>query len=67
MMGMTSIDVTCHLCMMGMTSIDVVHVLRRDHQKISYERHGHESIEEKSLSQVMSRKTTLRRIREVKG
>ena len=33
-------------------------ILRRDHKKISYERRAYESVDEKSLSYVMSRKTT---------
>ena len=32
--------------------------LRRDNQKIFYERRNYESVDEKSLSQAMSRKTT---------
>ena len=46
--------------------------LRRDHQKKkkkknSYERRDYESVDEKSLSLIMSRKSTQRRIRAVKG
>ena len=41
--------------------------IRRDHQKISYERRDYESVEEKSLSQAMSRKTTNKRIQALKG
>ena len=33
-------------------------ILRRDHPKISYERRAYESVNEKSLSWVMPRKTT---------
>ena len=36
-------------------------------KKISYERRDYESVDEKSLSQAMSRKTTKKRIQEVKG
>ena len=36
-------------------------------KKISYERRDYESVDEKSLSWVMSRKTTKKRIQEVKG
>ena len=32
--------------------------LRRDHQKISYERRDYESVDKKRLSWAMSRKTT---------
>ena len=40
----------------------------RDHQKKkSYERRDYESVDEKSLSKAMSRKTTKKRIQEVKG
>ena len=41
--------------------------IRRDHQKISYERRDYESVEEKSLSQAMSRKTMNKRIQALKG
>ena len=41
--------------------------IRRDHQKISYERCDYESVEEKSLSQAMSRKTMNKRIQALKG
>ena len=41
--------------------------IRRDHQKISYERRNYVSVEKKSLSQVMSRKTTNKRIQALKG
>ena len=41
---------------------------RRDHQKKnSIERRDYESVDEKSLSYAMSRKTTKKRIQEVKG
>ena len=36
-------------------------------KKISYERCAYESVDEKSLSQVMSRKTTKKRIWSIKG
>ena len=36
-------------------------------EKISYERRAYESVDEKSLSQVMSRKTTKKRIHAFKG
>ena len=36
-------------------------------KKISYERRDHESVDEKSLSWAMSRKTTKKRIQAVKG
>ena len=36
-------------------------------KKISHERHDYESVDEKSLSKAMSRKTTKKRIQEVKG
>ena len=36
-------------------------------KKISNERRDYESVDEKSLSQAMSRKTTKKRIQEVKG
>ena len=37
--------------------------LRRDHQKISFERRDYESVDEKSLSYAMSRKTMEKKIR----
>ena len=36
-------------------------------EKISYERRAYESVDEKSLSQAMSRKTTKKRIHAFKG
>ena len=36
-------------------------------KKISYERRDYESVDEKSLSEAMSRKTTKRRIQALKG
>ena len=36
--------------------------LRRDHQKTFYERRDYESVDEKSLSQAMSRKNTKKKI-----
>ena len=36
-------------------------------KKISYERRDYESVDEKSLSKVMSRKTTKKRIQALKG
>ena len=36
-------------------------------KKISYERRDYESVDEKSLSQVITRKTTKERIQAVKG
>ena len=36
-------------------------------KKISYERRGYESVDENSLSEAMSRKTTKRRIQALKG
>ena len=33
-------------------------ILRRDHQKISYERRDYESVDEKSISYPIPRKTT---------
>ena len=41
--------------------------IRRDHQKISYERRDYVSVEKKSLSQAMSRKTMKKRIQALKG
>ena len=38
--------------------------LRRDHQKISYERRDYESVDKKRLSWAMSRKTTKKKIRQ---
>ena len=40
---------------------------RRDHQKNSFERRDYESVDEKSLSYAMSRKTTKERIQAVMG
>ena len=37
-------------------------ILRRDHEKISYERRANESVDEKSLSLAMSRKTTKKKL-----
>ena len=42
-------------------------ILRWDHQKSSYERRAYESVDEKSLSLVMSRKTTEKIIWSIKG
>ena len=41
--------------------------LRRIIKKISYERRDYESVDEKSLSSAMSRKSTKKRIQAVKG
>ena len=41
--------------------------LRRDHQKISYERRDYDSVDEKRLSQATSRKNDEKRIQEGKG
>ena len=42
--------------------------LRRDHQKTSFERRDYESVDEKSLSLAMSRKTIkIKRIQDEKG
>ena len=41
--------------------------LRRDHQKISYERRDYDSVDEKNLSWAMPRKTKNKRIHAIKG
>ena len=38
--------------------------IRRDYQKNSYDRRNYESVDEKSLSKVMSRKTTKKEFRQ---
>ena len=49
--------------------IDKISILKLEGiiKKISYERRDYESVEEKSLSQAMSRKTTNKRIQALKG
>ena len=42
-------------------------ILRREHKKNSYERRACESVDKKILSEVMSRKTTKKRICSIKG
>ena len=49
-----------------LTKFRLKKLIRRDHQKNSYERPDYESVDEKSLSKAMSRKTTKKRIQTLK-